>query len=89
MPEQLFVIEKAGFYYRSNQQGYTAFKEEAARYTLEEVSEQIFQDGLEIHFWKLGEAPDYSTGCDDMTQLMHRLKKYHPIETDLPTYVGA
>jgi len=75
MSEQ-FLIEKRGYYYRPNAQGYTALKEEAGRYSFEDAAEYSgpngpdgSQDGIVI--WCEADAPEYSRSCDAITKERH------------------
>ena len=38
MADKMFLIYKNGLFYRPESKGYTSFKSEAGRYTLEEVA---------------------------------------------------
>jgi|GEM_PF-3859138 len=66
-PATAFLIVKRDLYYKPNARGYTGIKDNAGRYTLDEVA-ALFpnrdsgqQDG--ISFIPEDEAPDYSPAC--------------------------
>lgn len=75
-----FIIEKAGFYYRPNSQGYTGLKREAGRYSFEEAALEVgpngpdgSQDGLSM--WREDEAPQFSGCCSWEARLAERVRK--------------
>lgn len=79
MSEQRYLILKRGLYYRPNSQGYTPVKEEAGRYSLEEVAERFpnldspQQDGMS--FVAEADAPEYSPSCPWDVKLRRRAEK--------------
>ena len=73
------LIEKRGLYYRPDSAGYTGLKEDAGRYTLEEVAihfpntDSPNQDGMT--FYHEDDAPEYSASCAWDVKLVHKACK--------------
>lgn len=90
MTATMFLIEKRGLYYRPNDRGYTGIKDEAGRYTLDEVAVRFpnlecpNQDGMSFIAEPL--APDYSPACVHDVKEAHRRAKS---ETLLAKAIGA
>lgn len=64
----VYLIEKRGFYYRPNAQGYTGLKTEAGRYTFLEAAARVFPNGPKgpkdgMSMWHEDEAPEFSSQC--------------------------
>mgnify|MGYP003651681401 CR=1 FL=1 len=75
--KDMYLIEKKGYYYRPNAEGYTALKAEAGRYSFEDAAERVGPNGPDgsqdsMAMWEETEAPDYSSGCDGMTKLQQQ-----------------
>jgi hypothetical protein len=74
-----FLIIKRGLYYRPQAKGYTNFKEEAGRFTLEEVAVRFpnkdsdNQDGM--YFMHEDDSPEYAPSCCPIEELYHRRRK--------------
>jgi hypothetical protein len=70
-----FVIMKGGLYYKIGNKGYTGLKEDAERYTLDEVAElfpnvdSADQDGVE--YMHEDDAPEYAPNCYWDVQISH------------------
>jgi hypothetical protein len=74
---EMYLIEKKGYYYRPNAEGYTVLKSEAGRYSFEDAAVYVGPNGPDgsqdsMVMWAETEAPDYSSGCDGMTKLQEQ-----------------
>lgn len=78
--DPMYLIEKKGLYYRPEAKGYTYLKREAGRYTFEEAAVRVgpngpdgSQDGMSM--WLQDEAPEFSSGADQITRQEEFIRK--------------
>ncbi len=71
-----YLIMKRGVYYRPNNAGYTGIKDEAGRYSLDEISMRFPNEtDSGLSFILENEAPDYSPNCFADYKQAHMIKK--------------
>ena len=69
-----YLIVKHGLYYRPKGHGYTGIKDEAGRFTLSQVADELcVVEG--VSFFHEDEAPEFSVSCCDWLKVDHLRKK--------------
>ena len=77
---ELFLILKSDLYEMPNHRGYTGIKDNAGRYTLEEVAmsvppDKYFPTNEHVYFIKEEDAPEYTHACYWDLREVHLKKK--------------